>query len=94
MDTIEYYNKYASRIFEDTVDRDMEPQREEFLEELREIDGDTILDLGCGSGRDSLAFYEQGFDVTPLDASEEMCKAGRDPYRTGGAVHGLCGHGV
>ena len=44
MDTIEYYNKYASRIFEDTVDRDMEPQREEFLEELREIDGDTILD--------------------------------------------------
>ena len=64
MDTIEYYNKYASRIFEDTVDRDMEPQREEFLEELREIDGDTILDLGCGSGRDSLAFYEQGFDVT------------------------------
>ena len=38
MDTIEYYNKYASRIFEDTVDRDMEPQREEFLEELREID--------------------------------------------------------
>ena len=44
MDTIEYYNKYASRIFEDTVDRDMEPQREEFLEELREIDGDTILE--------------------------------------------------
>ena len=50
MDTIEYYNKYASRIFEDTVDRDMEPQREEFLEELREIDGDTILDLGCIGG--------------------------------------------
>ena len=78
MDTIEYYNKYASRIFEDTVDRDMESQREEFLEELREIDGDTILDLGCGSGRDSLAFYEQGFDVTPLDASEEMCKLAQD----------------
>ena len=35
MDTIEYYNKYASRIFEDTVDRDMEPQREEFLEDRK-----------------------------------------------------------
>ena len=49
MDTIEYYNKYASRIFEDTVDRDMEPQREEFLEELREIDGDTILDAALAA---------------------------------------------
>ena len=61
MDTIEYYNKYAAKIFEDTAELDME-------------EGDTILDLGCGSGRDSLAFYEQGYDVTPLDASEEMCK--------------------
>lgn len=72
MDTIGYYNKYASAIFEQTVELDMEDQRKAFIENLEE--GDTILDLGCGSGRDSLAFYEQGFDVTPLDASEEMCK--------------------
>lgn len=72
MDVIEYYNKYASKIFEDTVDRDMEAIRQEFLADLEE--GDTVLDLGCGSGRDSLAFYELGFDVTPLDAAEEMCK--------------------
>ena len=85
MDTIEYYNKYASRIFEDTVDRDMEPQREEFLEELREIDGDTILDLGCGSGRDSLAFYEQG----PTGCIGGDVQAGGDPHRPGSAVHGL-----
>lgn len=72
MDAIEYYNKYASKIFEDTVDQDMSNIREEFLQYLEE--GDTILDLGCGSGRDSLAFYALGYDVTPLDASEEMCK--------------------
>ena len=72
MDTIGYYNKYASAIFEQTVELDMEEQRKAFTGYLEE--GDTILDLGCGSGRDSLAFYEQGFDVTPLDASEEMCK--------------------
>lgn len=72
MDTIEYYNKYASKIFEDTVNEDTEELRQEFISYLEE--GDTILDLGCGSGRDSLAFYEMGFDVTPLDASEEMCK--------------------
>lgn len=72
MDTIEYYNRYASKIFEDTVDKDTEELRQEFLNYLEE--GDTILDMGCGSGRDSLAFYELGYDVTPLDASEEMCK--------------------
>ena len=32
------------------------------------------MDLGCGSGRDSLTMYDMGYDVTPLDASEEMCK--------------------
>ena len=72
MDAIDYYNKYASRIFEDTVDQDMEELRKKFLSMLEE--GDTILDLGCGSGRDSGAFYELGYDVTPLDASEEMAK--------------------
>lgn len=70
MDAIDYYNKYASRIFEDTVDQDMGELREKFLANLEE--GDTILDLGCGSGRDSAAFYELGYDVTPLDAAEEL----------------------
>ncbi len=72
MDTIEYYNKYAAKIFEDTSELDMGELYRRFLKYLEE--GDTILDLGCGSGRDSLAFYEMGYDVTPLDASEEMCK--------------------
>ena len=30
--------------------------------------------MGCGSGRDSKTMYDLGYDVTPLDASEEMCK--------------------
>lgn len=72
MDSIEYYNKYAAKVYEDTVDVDMGEIMKEFLMELEE--GDTILDLGCGSGRDSLALYELGYDVTPLDASEELCK--------------------
>lgn len=72
MDSIDYYNKYAAKEFEETVNQDMEGIRKEFLDLLEE--GDTILDLGCGSGRDSLVFYELGYDVTPVDASEEMCQ--------------------
>jgi SAM-dependent methyltransferase len=36
-------------------------------------EGGSILDLGCGSGRDSAYFLSCGFDVTAMDASEEMC---------------------
>ena len=46
MDSIEYYNKYAAKIYEDTVDVDMSEILNKFLSLLNE--GDTILDLGCG----------------------------------------------
>lgn len=72
MDPIEYYNKYAANVFENSVDQDMGEIMKEFLAVLEE--GDTVLDLGCGSGRDSLTFYELGYDVTAMDASSEMCK--------------------
>ena len=65
MDPIDYYNKYAANVFEESVGLDTGEPIREFLSFLDE--GDTILDLGCGSGRDSLSFYEQGYDVTPLD---------------------------
>lgn len=72
MDSIDYYNKYAVKVFEETVDVDMSHIIGRFLEKLEE--GDTILDMGCGSGRDSLYMYELGYDVTALDASAEMCR--------------------
>jgi SAM-dependent methyltransferase len=36
--------------------------------------GGRILDAGCGSGRDSKAFLDAGYDVVSFDASEEMCR--------------------
>ena len=33
-----------------------------------------ILDAGCGSGRDSKAFQELGYEVSAFDASEEICR--------------------
>lgn len=37
--------------------------------------GGKVLDLGCGSGRDSKAFIAQGYQVVAVDGSVEMCKA-------------------
>lgn len=71
MDSIDYYNRYASTYFESTVNLDMSEARKRFEKVLPE--GGSILDLGCGSGRDSLAFFEDEYEVTPLDGSREMC---------------------
>ncbi len=36
--------------------------------------GARILDFGCGSGRDTKAFLDQGYQVESLDGSVELCK--------------------
>ena len=33
-----------------------------------------ILDFGCGSGRDTKMFLQQGYRVDAVDGSEELCK--------------------
>lgn len=71
MDSIEYYNRHAGEFYENTVDIDMHDYLDRFTAQLP--DGGCILDLGCGSGRDSAYFISQGFDVTAMDGSEEMC---------------------
>ena len=70
--TIEYYNQHAAEYFAETVEADLGEQRDVFLSVLPS--GGQIMDLGCGSGRDSRYFLEKGFAVDALDASAELCK--------------------
>ena len=75
MDSIDYYNRYAVPYYEETVDASMEEVMKPFVELLsEESENAEVLDLGCGSGRDTLLLEEYGFYVTPMDGSEEMCK--------------------
>ena len=45
---------------------------------------DVVLDLGCGTGRDTQAILEAGFGVTAIDGSAEMAAEARK--RTGRPV--------
>lgn len=71
MDSTEYYDQYANEYFDRTVNMDVNENRESFMELIP--DGGSILDLGCGSGRDSAYFISKGYDVTAVDGSAEMC---------------------
>lgn len=71
-DTIGYYNANAAAFAAGTVGVDMTDLRRRFTELLPA--GSHVLDLGCGSGRDSLAFLQQGFSVTAVDGSRELCR--------------------
>lgn len=71
--TLGYYNKNAAGFVESTVDVEFGELQERFVRMLPE--GGRILDLGCGSGRDSLAFMSSGFVVDAVDGSEAMVKA-------------------
>lgn len=68
--TINYYNANAAQFLGDTQNVDMSALYNQFLPLLP--DAGRILDAGCGSGRDALAFKEQGFQVEAFDASEKM----------------------
>ncbi|ANF83222.1 tellurite resistance protein (plasmid) [Acinetobacter sp. NCu2D-2] len=70
MNTINYYNVRADQFVQSTFFVDMEELYQPFLRLLPERA--AILDLGCGSGRDSLAFKNKGYHVTAIDYSEVL----------------------
>lgn len=71
--TKDYYNKNAQEFFNQTVKADMSELYDIFLKNLPCNEG-KILDLGCGSGRDSKYFLENGFELVAMDISEELGK--------------------
>ena len=68
--TIRYYDDHADQYVRDTAGVEMQPLYVPFLELISP--GGKILDAGCGSGRDGMAFKDRGFVVTAIDASETM----------------------
>ena len=71
-ETKAYYDGDPEGYAASTVDGDVSDLRGRFSSLL--APGARVLDLGCGSGRDALAFMREGFDVTAVDGSEGMCR--------------------
>ena len=68
--TLDYYDINALGFFESTFKVDMESLYQLFLRYLP--DHAFILDLGCGSGRDTLAFKNKGYQVAATDYSKPL----------------------
>ena len=57
MDTLDYYQRNAKEFFSQTINVDMQNVYQPFLEYLPKTqlsNQQKILDVGCGSGRDSV----------------------------------------
>jgi SAM-dependent methyltransferase len=67
-----YYEDQAQSFFAETVAVDMAPLYARFLAHLPP--GGSILDAGCGSGRDARAFQRLGYAVTAFEASPALAR--------------------
>jgi 2-polyprenyl-3-methyl-5-hydroxy-6-metoxy-1,4-benzoquinol methylase len=70
--TLSYYDANARVFVGSTIDVEFSAMQQRFTSLL--APGATILDFGCGSGRDTKAFLDAGFNVTATDGSAELCR--------------------
>ena len=70
--TIDYYNTNAHSFASSTLSVDFTQTQDKFLNLLPQTA--SILDFGCGSGRDTKYFLDGGMRVDATDGSEELCR--------------------
>jgi 2-polyprenyl-3-methyl-5-hydroxy-6-metoxy-1,4-benzoquinol methylase len=68
--TTDYYDQNAQEFVSGTLDVDMSELYARFLSHVPAER--HIMDAGCGSGRDTKFFLDQGYQVTAFDGSKEM----------------------
>lgn len=72
---MKYYKENAKEYIEKTICIDMTHEINKFLKVIGKKA--NILDLGFGSGRDSICFQNLGYEVYSLDPTREFCENGR-----------------
>lgn len=74
--TKEYYDSHSEEYFRTTYKADLQPIWQKLAERLAPTSA-SILDLGCGSGRDLRYFSQLGFQTVGVDYSPNLVKLAR-----------------
>lgn len=76
-DTLEYYDQRAEDFWEGTRDHDVSQNIATLLKYIEGVPPYTLLDFGCGPGRDLKAFAELGHVATGLEGSARFAAMAR-----------------
>jgi SAM-dependent methyltransferase len=75
--TLQHYNERAERFWEGTRDHDVSQNIAALLEHIQGRPPFTVLDFGCGPGRDLKTFTALGHVATGLDGSPRFAEMAR-----------------
>jgi SAM-dependent methyltransferase len=70
--TLDFYDENAEEFANSTQTINFNQVQKRFAEKLPS--GGTVLDFGCGAGRDTKFFIENGFHVEATDGSQKLCE--------------------
>jgi SAM-dependent methyltransferase len=73
----QFFDRFADRYDREEFTHNTQAEVRFILEHLRPPAGGRILDLGCGTGRHSVALAQQGLQVTGVDLSPGMLAVAR-----------------
>lgn len=76
--TLSYYNEQASAYYQQTYAVSLDDIYSQFIDKLTSELDQTVLDVGCGSGRDSVYFASLGFTVTAVDGSAKLLNLAKE----------------
>ena len=75
--TLDYYDRNAQQFFHGTIDHDVSQNIGALLDAIEAPAPYTILDLGCGPGRDLKTFSAMGHRAIGVDGSQEFVAMAR-----------------
>ncbi len=75
--TLEHYDRHAEEFWQGTRDHDVSQNIEALLKYIEGEPPFTILDLGCGPGRDLKVFSERGHIAVGLEGSGRLAAMAR-----------------